>query len=366
MNKVSLLLIPALLTAARPGAAQGTVYMLAHMTHAPVTFGESVRKPSPAGVERVYIDRNGDIYPRSINIDAGRLRRAGDLETYYSQRGAQAEFDALKFGYGVTHREFRRAWSAVQDALADQVARSVDAPGPLVVLVHGFNSVAAGPGFAGLEARARDADSSVRFLEVYWDGHAGVLTGTAAAWARSRQNAPRVGETLYGILSRLGKRAPIRIVTHSLGGMVAVHAVWSGPYAGRGLPADLRVGMIVPAIAGKDFPARVQPVPAPSQRMVVVGQNEHDYAISKGGLGARYFGSTTLGRTREDFCTIASRTFQQGTRYTVHRLDFSGTPKVFMSLESHDVVHYARLDAARRLFYLLLRDNGSAAGTSCP
>lgn len=334
---------------------------------------------------RLFLDSNGDIYPPvADNIAAGNppLRLMSphyELRAHYTASSNKATMDALARKYGTP-----ATWSAVQQELTYQyinrlrgaLAPAVGMPRrPLVVLIHGFN-VPAGTheatGTSALYTVVRDslvakAPSLAKavWLEVYWDG---LRNAPRHVWETGQLYARYAGLRLRPLLAGTDPTTPIRVFTHSAGGIVAAHAFWNvyAPYhdsvstqEARDISAavhrlykqptpshcDVHLGLLVPAMPGNTFldysrrtiatlTAENDPAPAvcnntllngrPNYR-VVIGQNRKDVAVTKRRVTAGHYDATTLGCRASAY----SRFVLVATEQQAQRIDFCQNRKKY-------------------------------------
>lgn len=316
--------------------------------------------------ERIYLDRYGDLYPGADvpvlyanffdpwnkETTTSGDAYAGSLDFYftgrYTAKGGEkkvdgkstrtARVDALRTAYDLPGDMadsvvFDRTQDLIRSGTVDRLRSGLDrsANKELVVLVHGFNDANPSGDFVRLRAvvDAFRGQHKPVYLEVYWDG----LTANQGApqasriWGRAQRNSAYVGLSLRRILRMLPSDTRIRFVTHSLGASVATVALFNceckWPKCGKEMPdylstlgvlhapeqADIRVGMIAPAIPGvatfSDFNQRGWPMDVPTNNIsrVVVGYNWNDYAVTKRVFGTdilgKSLGSTSLGADAE-------------------------------------------------------------------
>lgn len=338
------------------GEAQGQICgLLGGVRH--VTFGERSLRPDPSGVVRVYLDMYGAVYPGGespqLRLPDEGLARAGSLKSYFAAE--RADWAHLRAGLGIGQDRYERQWERAQAALKARLTRRIadlTADGrTLVVLVHGFNVKTADDVFAAVRDTVRRRyfrEGRVGFLEVHWDGMTGHPLCLSSVWERAQYNAPLVGLELRDLLAGVRHDVPVRILTHSLGAAVIATALWGrkrGTFhgdaayghlrahaGGTGLhplppQPNLRVAMIVPAVPGTAFPPAIpRGIHEEARRRVVIGQNQDDFAVTKGPLPAKILGSTSLGVAEDEFCTYVHAVLQKSPVSTAHRADFRRSP----------------------------------------
>ena len=345
---------------------------------------KKARQAQPDDTIRLYIDSGGNLYPDAEFLPTNTVLRtdpgnsSADLEVFY--RGPVTEREettahahdrtreplrqALYARYG--QRDFipdktpvwdGHAWQSIQDRLVNKEAAEIDAATengkhPLIILIHGINvadtahlaavsdcdnspcpkaNQAKGnchrpvPYYTALKSLVRHQKSGVVpkdavWLEVYWDG---LREQPLFAWGAAQLSARYAGLRLREVLNKVKNTTPIRVLTHSAGGIVISQALWTND-AFNGADEDedfimhwasttptptnpnIRVGMLVPALTSQAFfyyGQRTPPVAraqATSYRLVI-GRNERDFAVSKEFVGSERFGATSMGVTSSAF-----------------------------------------------------------------
>lgn len=372
-----------------------------------VYSGRLLTSSAPAPTTRLFIDRNGDIYP-SLAVNASRLRRDDDaLALYYrrAQRQRAPEWQALLERYRVADGDFGPTWTAVQDSIANRAVRSIAEfarTGTLVVLVHGFNNT--GPqarvSFDSVRNAVRQhgvPGNDPRFLEVYWDG----LTTTRwpqnilGVWGGAQHNGFNAGLALRRVLSGVSHDTPVRILTHSHGAAVAAAALWNVQSkldpAVMGTPwhcaylqkladatryrtpthPDLRLGMIVPAIPGNvlaDYAERTPKEGFNHYERVIIGQNADDAIITKFFIPSAWLGSTTLGGRFSEYEQHSPALMRVGEPERVFCIDFAGSEanqSTAFFWDKHDWRVYMERDAASDFLTLLFHDSVPSTPYRC-
>ncbi|MEL7361737.1 MAG: hypothetical protein AAFN13_06670 [Bacteroidota bacterium] len=298
---------------------------------------------------RLFVDRDGDLYPAPLLPvlvpDSVRARTSelvhDSVRTAKWLRGRtkslQDVFDenpqATVWKEVRTHLQLQAdaSWETIQDRLFARAAAAVrdavdDVQGPLLVLVHGYNTVDAEYSYAHARQRVAPYLGRAAVLQLHWDG---LQDNSITNWKRAQFNFPQAGIALRRALLSLAPTTPVRVFTHSSGGPVAAHAFWDASatlppdcdapepsYRGRrhyhewvctedGIDPpqfhDLRIGMIVPATSGLLF-ARYNARTSPLSRLVI-GANPRDEAVSKSWLiPCTVKGSTCLSVRRSLLC----------------------------------------------------------------
>jgi hypothetical protein len=318
---------------------------------------QSLLHPDSDQVVRLYIDRYGDFYPKtSVPIDSTIFKLngksdnpvLGSLSHYFLSD--TAHLTLLKHAYGIGpeyagEAAYREVQHRILQAYVEEVKRKAlnQHASRVVFLVHGFNDVTAENEYEQMRdliaARHYGADRTPVYVDVHWDGlnaHAFDGKPVVRVWGPALLDSRYVSITLrnlmVGVEHSTTPAIPSVMITHSLGGGVAMGAVFNTTSKWEGLnmfvspenkerlsklieaptpTSTIRLGMLVPATPGKetfiDFNKRE---PSPIDRgnnhieKIVIGYNKLDYAVGKILLGklrlAPIYGSTNLGCDYED------------------------------------------------------------------
>lgn len=323
--------------------------------HRTVTFGARIASVADNdSVVHVYLDREGSLYPeRSHAVDDSRLRKHHDssLREYYGANAA--EWNALRAGLRLVPGPLgEQSWEEVQAALRARLVLRINARAdrgrsPILFFVHGFNVDDARGAYRAAMRTVAARSPAVRpvYVQVNWDGHrAPTFLGLPGAWKEGNHNAPLVGLELRRILAALPDGRPVRIITHSLGGSVVASALWeridlpqaahpawaryrrvASEYRTYPLPtnADIRVGMVVPAMGGAAFaPVAPQARPVGNYSLMLVGQNRHDIVVAKGYTSPKLLGTTALAVRLSEYCSFVDPIYRRDDRAAGQVLDF--------------------------------------------
>jgi len=298
-----------------------------------------IPRKDEGGVIKLYFDREGALYPPDLRINPyyfylehlhkRKLTKYSNPEyatletalTKYDSLSALAIRQQFKLYYRDTMRLFLRLQDAVRKNIIGDMERSLGQNNTkdLVVFIHGFNDPTPDAFYYSLRKNIEaHLQSKPVFVEVYWDGLTALGDNPVFTkiWSYAQSNSAKVGLGLRNIFNKINTNTRLTIVTHSLGASVATHALFNpGKWPDRfqeelereyhseniATPKqkDIRIGMLAPAIQGiKVFDHIDYTIPentAPTITRVVIGYNHFDYAVTKGGLFASYFGSTALG-----------------------------------------------------------------------
>jgi hypothetical protein len=348
-------------------------------------FSCLIKHPVPVGAGqpttlRLYLDSGGDIYPGAAYLpdnpktirwpSKNVTNHECDLQWYFDRPANQAVRNKLFAQYRVTqpgpvhHQGYDTvAWDGLRGAMAQEQAQLLNqatqnGKKPLVVLVHGFNVAdyehAAGAPCGKIDkprqrayydeiqgallAQRPELQGAV-WLEVYWDG---LQNAPLMIWGAAQASARYAGLALRDVLRRTNPNTPLRVFTHSAGGLVITQALWNndafedGAYEHqitammKAIPTpahtDVRVGMMVPALSPEAFrfyQVRTPKVNQPAYR-IAVGQNRKDYAVNKGPAGCHKAGDTCMGADLGSF--EHARKLLVALGQNMRRTDFCVTP----------------------------------------
>jgi len=291
------------------------------------------------GVIKLYYDREGDLYPPEVHVsphffylahENRSLRKRKKSPEYATLESALTRYDSFSHAqirekyqlYGTDSvRLYLRLQKQLQNKALEQMEASMQQLGNrhLVILIHGFNTVQPDADYYSLRQNIlRRFRVAPTFVEIYWDGltDLGDNPLTAGIWGKAQTNSVKVGLGIRYLLSRIGGNTQITIITHSLGASVATHALFNPVKWSRSFQEKLEeeyhstriptphhekivLSMLAPAISGvnifEDIHNTVPAGAALPLKKLVIGYNHFDYAVTKGGLFPRSFGSTALG-----------------------------------------------------------------------
>ncbi|MEE2653860.1 MAG: hypothetical protein VYE54_14125 [Pseudomonadota bacterium] len=212
-------------------------------------------------VIRVYLDRYGDLYPEGENripsqavvlLEKNEPAAVGNvLSAFYEQADIclgdnspiasmmcpvngspiypyEENKENCDAGYTKNQRVLD-VWRSVQDILWAQkieevISSQAKLNGPVVLLIHGFNVPDAEPSYVIARSQVRrflPQGLQPLFIQIHWDG----LSGFPVPWAKAQFNAPLVGLKLRRLLNSINGSVPVRILTHSSGGIVAASLI---------------------------------------------------------------------------------------------------------------------------------------------
>lgn len=307
-----------------------------------VVYGEVgyLRSQTPQKVFRVFLDRNGHLYPDALIPDDAI--RAQDASLWEWSVHNPRDFKRILFEYAIdgnsaTHAElFEALQQKVAQAYQEQIQLAMKGAGTLNVLIHGFRKAVHSEQSSRTsvddlrslrEALMKVDDPDDYYLEVYWDGTFDCCFGTKLKEnarlfelfeTEARHNAVAAGYGLRRVVSEL-QIPNLNVLTHSLGARVGMSLLFEA-YTHTGLPEEIwptpqqeqvKLLLIAPAIDGKEEFSHYQdrcsklPFIDEDNYEIMVIFNRKDFVLRKKdpmlylfGPGARGKGSTRLGCDR--------------------------------------------------------------------
>ena len=348
-----------------------------------VTFFHPNLVPDAPDEARIFVDARGDLYPRT-GIGANyTLPDAADGSLFEAARGADPELCtnasaetemallctalAPACTGGETEMCFAR-WTEVQETLWEQRGESLsgrfaaDGQVTLGVLIHGFNNLyresQANYAIAQMQMRrAEKTRSSLKFIEVYWDGCRGNDKGIGC-WGKAQSTGPLAGFALRRLINSVQDSWPTdtrdpkwRILTHSSGAFVA-GATFGDPIAA--LPqlkdpstnrwyqvfdqhrrqteginrvprlSDVRLGMFAAATPFVTFGSSEDDGGGVLTRGldIFLSVQPDDSALTKLILGCQRVGNSCLGARAEQFCLLRRELADLNRDVSVYGYDF--------------------------------------------
>ena len=256
------------------------------------------------GVVRIYLDREGNVYPAKDYVDSTKFGSvSGKNPEYTNLKDYFLKYDKAVYKQVLSDNNVTD-FTALQDKLLNDCAVAVNKtlkPGQkLVVLIHGFNEYAA-HAFDSLEIEINKHEGvqNITYLEVYWDGlkaYREVPSDVFKIWFRANRTAPYAAMTLRKLFAKINNTS-LYIITHSLGACVGTRLLFNAnegrhfPFASEWerLPtpaqSSVTLVMLAPAIAGgrvlKCIDRSVSPGNYRNYKRVVVGYDKYDVATTK-------------------------------------------------------------------------------------
>lgn len=320
----------------------------------------------------IFLDRDGSLYPTlGPPVDGKGLENStGYLLAYYLDDEGQRTKLMTDNGIDAS-MDIDKSWPSLQHKLrmdaSQDITKKLNALGPnatLVVLIHGFNNTSdeSIDSYKAAEDKIESSGmltGSHLFLEVYWDGRFG--KSLPLFFVYSQANAKFVGLGLREILSGVAPSHPVRILTHSLGAVVATNALWNVTTTMQKDPArprdtwfwqqlnqgegysyraacldtvhyrtpahpNLRLAMIAAATPGETFTDYSQRTPGLRgqkgvYKRVTLGANQYDEVITRLNTGLPILGYTNLGWDPAIYTSYVDE--------TVNKAGHDGTAKRF-------------------------------------
>ncbi|HBM88875.1 MAG: hypothetical protein P1U69_06660 [Parvibaculaceae bacterium] len=216
---------------------------------------------APENVVRLYIDRQGSLYPQTgfsdsyapfDDVDGDTLRAvvhhvaASDVEREFCG-GLSADPDSdLRILCTEKAENTDKSWRQRQEVLWDRVGARIhkmaskgEEDRTLVFLIHGFNVANARQPYEIAEeflSAAAGNDENLLFVEIHWDGWTSPLG--LGVWGEAQTSGPLVGfemRQLFSVIASAyeqeGLSPPkVRVLTHSSGAIV-VGSLFGNPIA---------------------------------------------------------------------------------------------------------------------------------------
>jgi hypothetical protein len=331
-----------------------------------------IPRSDESGIIKLYYDREGELYPPDVHVTPyyfylQQLKKSKTKQSnpeFATVESALTRYDSLSkdFVRKQYHLEdkdsirlFRRLQNILQKNVILQMKKSMNEKKckHLIFLIHGFNDPAPDAYYFSLRSDINAyTKEKPTYVEVYWDGltSLGAHPALAGIWEYAQTNSAKVGLGIRKILNNIDTDTKITILTHSLGASVATHILFNpftwpekfqekleADYQSDKIPTpqqnDIRLGMLAPAIGGTDefnFINNTVPTGTTTHlKILVVGYNHYDYAVTKGGLFPRWFGNTSFGA---DAKKEVSKTFdglkQKAPDLKTVGIDFSYIKKI--------------------------------------
>ncbi|MDG2244931.1 MAG: hypothetical protein P8L71_01080 [Flavobacteriales bacterium] len=292
-----------------------------------VLFGEASTElaPAKANVVRIFIDKNGFIYP-DIAIKDRKLRRSeSSVEQYLIDH--PETLHALYQEYDVPDViDFPRTLlllEAIANRKVQEINEKLNNYTSVSAIIHGFRKRAYGnAGYlstADNVALHRDLQTNSRnmlIIEVYWDGTfiSGVrgykYRGFRLLEEQAIPNAHKVGVGLRRVLSSI-ETDTLNVVGHSLGAMVVTDLLFDKippqPYTHSPVTPPQRINacLLAPAIGSEEFTGywNRSIENALDNYQFFIFHNENDFVLNKTfdvgpihlDLAPTEYGNTSLG-----------------------------------------------------------------------
>lgn len=220
-----------------------------------VLFAERIKTP-PTGTEdapvvRIFVDRNGDLYP-SAEVPLKNSDVRDGIQYYFTSNkfrqrctgtttGSQAGLQAFCKYNSTSGASKDATWLALQSALwaahAREVAALASPPGgawrPVVVFLHGYRNEIRKVDRSYQALREKVVQSrglagrTPVIVEVFWDGrHTPFVFGV---YRPAQPTASVVGfnlrQLINGLTDHIDAEIPVRVLGHSSGGIIAAALV---------------------------------------------------------------------------------------------------------------------------------------------
>ena len=327
------------------------------------------------GSINIYLDRHGFIYSHSDITDLYK-------DNFYTTSGD----NSIKNIYEMKKGHNKISWNKVQESRwqrkINQINALLDDNSQLIVLIHGYNVSNSNSlyssirGFIKKYTKNKQINKKNIFVNVHWDGLVSKYNFPIGHWGSAQYNAPLVGLQLRKLFKGIDSSVPIRIMTHSSGGIIVASLIGD---ASDALPAannnddkfydvyrenskgsekysildfdHLTIGMIVPATPSSSF----SNIMIQNNLKLIVGQNEDDIAVSKAFIGgcSSLFGSTCLAVSSNDYKKLLG---YNRDNVSFYKIDFSNSQinkKSFFFWDEHSWITYLNRDNMNMFLNLL-------------
>ena len=240
--------------------------------HHSVLFGEESLEiaPAPEHVVRIFIDKEGYLYPEMLIKDRKLRKASSSLRSYFTKN--ENELNELCASHGLGRemdQQAKIAW--LLESIAVDKINEINAKVPeytsVITLIHGFRKKAYGrTGFHSsvdyriLESDMKVKEKNVLVIEVYWDGtyispiRGYKYRGFRLLEEQALPNAEKVGEGLRRVLSFI-ETPTLTILCHSLGAKVASNILFNQNNETLPTPPQKHVNicLVAPAIGSEEF-----------------------------------------------------------------------------------------------------------------
>lgn len=344
------------------------VLLMAQSDHSKsVLHGQREGFDNPDNTYRVFLDRNGDLYPALVLSDDVMAKAGASLEQVFADRPGL---------FSTRQASFRAYQDSVATTTLEEVNRLAEEATDVFVLVHGFRKPfrpTSGGRTAEWEYRllrqwamnARPSGKKPLFIEVYWDGTYDCCFSLKTKRnreifelfeQRAQQHATTTGYRLRPLLAGI-ETERLHLIGHSLGTRVLAAATFDAYEApaeltGQETPAQpvVNICLVAPAIAGGPFERYYQrggtKHSGEDNYSLAVFFNRKDFVLKKRflifGPGPRKFGDTSLGADRRKSIAKLADLF---------RTQFTGSPVSAREVEiglSHALRDYGSTDQFKR------------------
>jgi len=294
-----------------------------------VLYGEHAIEKN---VSKIYIDKNGDIYPNSIIPNKSLKENNSSIKEFYKNNANI--FKENSASIGLIFNEFtENNYIKFQNLLFENKLKKINTNiknSQVYILIHGFNKPSVPKGYSSSSKQdyeylqnkildLRNNDPSF-FIEIYWDGMYDCCIDKNTKTNKrifklyeevSQINASRTGYSLRNLVPKINKNE-ITIITHSLGSQVAL-SLLTNCFNERVNPEktqlktpdqNIHICLIAPSISKEPFNKYFQrnssiDFKSKDNYSLNILYNEKDFALRKKwkifGPGPKKYGNTSLG-----------------------------------------------------------------------
>lgn len=312
-----------------------------------VLFGERSQHFSELdNTTRIFLDKNGSVYPEAFIPDSILSQSEYSLEEFY--RNNSDKYSEINNQYNLSITEFNaEGFESFQQAVISGVLKGihekVTEESTIYILIHGFrkplesiNGDTSSQGdydFIKSQINRHSKSTKNHFIEIYWDGmylkperSLKYVFGLGRLFKKEALgNAINVGVGLRKIIPNIKSNA-ITVFSHSLGAEVAVNLLFNADLkVGLETPSqeNVNVYLLAPAISKKPFKkfydrnSEISFSERDNYNLSII-YNEADFVLSKAmrilGVSIRFsrrYGNTRLGCNCSDEAVKLKNLFLQ-------------------------------------------------------
>lgn len=312
-----------------------------------------IRSEKIENVTRVFLDKNGDVYPLS-NIDENLFRNANYELKKLSSLGSVNTY--------TSYRTWQKRQNELSEKLASKVNGEVSSGQNLYIFIHGFRKpvvpingdTSAHDDYGIMRERINQATGQENyFLEIYWDGmylkpdHSLKFIVSLGKMFKKQAitNAQNAGLGLRKVISKIEKN-DITVITHSLGAEVAISLLFNDEEEEEDATPHQRINicMAAPAISKKEFRSYYNrslenPFIGRDNYNLTIIYNEEDLVLSKAYkfLGVKLSFSRRYGNTRLG-CNCGNEAYELEDYFKKH---FPSSPIQLIHTTSFGASHHS-------------------------
>ena len=312
-----------------------------------------IRSEKIENVTRVFLDKNGHVYPLS-DIDENLFRNA-NYELKKLSRLVSVNTDTSYWTWQKRQNEF-------SEKLASKLNGEISSEQNLYIFIHGFRKPAAPingdtsahADYGFMRERINQATGKENyFLEIYWDGmylkpeHSlkFIVSLGKMFKKQAKENAENAGLGLRKVISKIEKN-DITVITHSLGAEVLTSLLFNAKEKEEEATPHQRINicMAAPAISKKEFKryynrSLENPFIGRDNYNLTIIYNEEDFVLSKAYkfLGVKLSFSRRYGNTRLG-CNCGNEAYELEEYFGKH---FPSSPIQLIRATSFGASHHS-------------------------